>query len=268
MGIILDMKILSLNTWCGREFNPLIEYLKKHDGEIDAFCLQEVFDSQDLLETSPDIRSNLWSEICKLFPDYYHFFQPVMKDTDNQGEKVKGLLFGLGIIIKKTFLVEKEGDFFVYRNRFADTSSDPTSIPVNVQFITIKIGTSLVTICHIQGKWFPGDKLDTHERIEQSKRILEFLDNHKGPKVLCGDFNLLPGTQSIKMIEEKMKNLVKDYGIQTTRSRLNTYYGTSSFQKFADYVFVSPDVQVQNFTVPDIQVSDHLPLILEFEILR
>ncbi len=31
----------------------------------------------------------------------------------------------------------------------------------------------------------------------------------------------------------------------------------------SDYVFVSPETDVMHFEVPDIEASDHLPLILE-----
>ena len=45
---------------------------------------------------------------------------------------------------------------------------------------------------------------------------------------------------------------------------LNLCGGKPDFQKFADYVFVSPDVNVESFSVPDIDISDHMPLVLEF----
>ena len=34
---------------------------------------------------------------------------------------------------------------------------------------------------------------------------------------------------------------------------------------FSDYVFASPDVEVQGFLVEDIEISDHLPMIVSAE---
>lgn len=260
------MKVLSLNTWCGKEFTRLVEFLTEKRDEVDVLCLQEIFDSNEFLKINPNIRSNLWTEICKIFPTYQQFFCPVMKDTDNQGTSIKGLLFGLGVLTKKTIEVETEGDIFVYSSRFASIHGDPKTIPVNVQYVKLKMGTKSVLICHIKGKWFPGDKLDTPERIKQSEGILNFLKKHQEPKIICGDFNLLPETQSIKMLERSMKNLIKEFNIATTRSKLNTYCGKPGDQKFADYVFVSPEVRILNFAVPKVAVSDHLPMILEFKV--
>lgn len=84
--------------------------------------------------------------------------------------------------------------------------------------------------------------------------------------ILAGDFNLLPDTESIAMLGRRLRDLVREYAVPTTRSRLNPYRGTPREQKFADYIFfVSPSLQVHDFAVPDLLVSDHLPLILSCE---
>ena len=78
--------------------------------------------------------------------------------------------------------------------------------------------------------------------------------------VLCGDLNLLPDTKSLKMIEEglKMRNLVTEYGITSTRTPLYTKEG-----KYADYILVGPGLTVKEFNVlPDV-VSDHAPLCVD-----
>jgi endonuclease/exonuclease/phosphatase family metal-dependent hydrolase len=41
------------------------------------------------------------------------------------------------------------------------------------------------------------------------------------------------------------------------------FYGK---QPFADYIFITPDIKVKNFEVPDLEISDHLPMILDFDI--
>ena len=53
--------------------------------------------------------------------------------------------------------------------------------------------------------------------------------------------------------------MIAEYGITSTRSSVYMKPG-----KFADYIFVSGAIQVENFaTIPD-EVSDHLALRLEF----
>src|SRR5438270_3748045 len=72
-----------------------------------------------------------------------------------------------------------------------------------------------------------------------------------GAKILCGDLNLLPTTQSLALLEQGMRNLVKAYGITSKRSRF--YEGP---ERFADYVLVSKEVQIKEFHILDEEVSD------------
>ena len=72
-------------------------------------------------------------------------------------------------------------------------------------------------------------------------------------------FNLKPDTESIQIIENGMNNLITQYDITSTRSNWYT-----KEERFADYIFTSPEIIIKTFEVlPDV-VSDHLPLFLEF----
>jgi endonuclease/exonuclease/phosphatase family metal-dependent hydrolase len=115
-------------------------------------------------------------------------------------------------------------------------------------------------IANLHGFWIPESKEDTPERLEQSDKIIKFLDSYKHGKILCGDFNLNPNTKSMFKLEEEMVNLVKKHNVKSTRSGLHTRK-----DKFADYILVSKDIKVLDFKVLQDQVSDHLPLFLEFD---
>ncbi|HSE34638.1 MAG TPA: endonuclease/exonuclease/phosphatase family protein, partial [Candidatus Paceibacterota bacterium] len=78
------------------------------------------------------------------------------------------------------------------------------------------------------------------------------------------DFNILPDTESMSILENGMRNLVKEFGVESTRTPLYRHYSNPEEPNYADYVLVSPDVRVTRFEVlPDV-VSDHSPLLLEF----
>ena len=56
-----------------------------------------------------------------------------------------------------------------------------------------------------------------------------------------------------------LRNLIAEFGVASTRTSL--YTGP---ERFADYVFVSPGVDVSAFRALPDEVSDHAPLMLEF----
>jgi endonuclease/exonuclease/phosphatase family metal-dependent hydrolase len=66
------------------------------------------------------------------------------------------------------------------------------------------------------------------------------------------------------MFEENgYRDLIKEYKISTTRNRLAWEMYPDNKQLFSDYVFLSPGITINNFSVPDNEISDHLPMILE-----
>lgn len=133
----------------------------------------------------------------------------------------------------------------------------------------VKQGEQTFAVVSVHGISFDGDtKLDTTSRLVQSRTIIETLQDSAAPTLIGGDFNLLPETESIALFARAgYQNLVTEYAIETTRNRLAWERYPQTIQYYADYVFASPDVQVDTFEVPRNEVSDHLPLIVEATLL-
>lgn len=260
------MKLISLNTYGGRFFSPLFKFIKLHSKNTDIFCLQEIFSSSSYRRQFPEYRANLLQEISSLLPNFTYFFDPVHEKMDINTSGVSfDFKHGLAIFVKKTIEILNYKSYFIYRDKVVNSiKKDYSDIPVNIQFLSFLNENKTYIVANFHGASYPGSKLDTLKRIRQSEKIMEIFKTTKGAKILTGDFNLLPETKSIKIIEENLRNLIKEFNIKKTRSNLSPFFGTSDFQKFADYTFVSKDVIVENFKVPEVQISDHLPMILEF----
>jgi endonuclease/exonuclease/phosphatase family metal-dependent hydrolase len=169
------------------------------------------------------------------------------------------LYFGLAMFVRTNIAVKQEGEVFVYRERDSAVDGDNSTLGRNLQYVQFENDKRKFTIVNFHGLWNGKGKVDAPERIEQSQKAKTFLDSIKGAKILCGDFNLLPDTKSIGILEQGMTNLVKKYDVTSTRSHFYT-----KPEKFADYILISPEVKVLNFEVLQDAVSDHLPLTLEF----
>lgn len=252
------MKLLTLNIWGGQVYEPLVKFIKAKRNEIDIFCFQEVLNGKsgektEIITNAPDARIDIYSELCDILSGFQGHFAPTQDEE------------GLAIFIRKNIPVTKNGDIFVYRYIDAMENNKTETIGRNMQYIQFEINGNQFTIVNLHGLWVRrGGKDDTPERIEQSKKVMDFLDNINGAKILCGDFNLWPKTGSMKILEKEMKNLVKDYKITSTRNSLYSRFFDKN-DKFSDYILVSKDVKVLDFKVLQDEVSDHLPLFLEFK---
>ncbi len=238
------MKIITLNTWGGRVSEPLMDFFKKHQ-DVDIFCLQEIYhNAKDVLVEYKEDRLNLFSDIQQVLPDYESYFRPSISN------------YGLALFAKKGLEILDEGEVLIYKKADYQGGADH---PRNLQYIHINYLGKEYTISNVHGLWNGKGKGDSEERLEQSRAIKSFVDSSRGHKIICGDFNLSPDTESVSILDEGMRNLIKEYNVASTRTSL---YPKSI--RHADYIFVSPDINVKEFKVLPDEVSDHSPLFLEF----
>lgn len=252
------MKIVALNTWGGRAGKEsLLDFFVRHK-DVDVFCLQEIWAAPyehldgHLAGGRPMDHSQIMvyglQEITAAMPEYEVYFHPHYMDS-----------YGLLMLVKKSLTVSVVGELFVYKHKGHLPQGDIGNHARNIQYVTIERETGPLTIINFHGLWNGKGKGDSDDRLAQSDAIIQFLKTLKTPYVLGGDFNLLPDTESIKKFETfGARNLIKEYGITSTRTR---FYDKS--EPFADYAFVSDGVIVQDFRVLPDEVSDHAPLLLE-----
>jgi len=263
------VKLISLNTWEGRIFPKLVDFLTRQSQSVDIFCFQEVFSSLSGRIRYGEVRPNLYQELVKILPQYQGIFSPISTELDPDGERVDfALQLGLSLFFKPSLLslIDLKTPFLLGKKSQVIPAGEKTVWPVVTQIAKFKSNKSIFKIVNIHGISQPGHKLDTPSRLRQSKKLLKLIEKSPDPTILAGDFNLLPYTQSIGMFEENgFKNLIKDFKIEGTRSKLSRFYGTLDEQKFADYIFTK-GIKVLDFKVLQNQVSDHLPLVLTFDI--
>jgi len=260
------MKVISLNVWCGVQGKIFFDYIAGLAATTDIFCFQEVTHAppggQDVFHGA---RTHLLAEIKEVLPDFEVLFAPAYQGYC-RAEKVDfEISEGLAMFYRNNIEVSDFGSAYIGGSSQTVINEDFQNEPNKIQWAEFLIGEKSLAVYNVHGMWYPGEKTDTPERLEQSEKILSCMEGFKGAQLLCGDFNLLPETQSIHMIEGKYKNLIKEFNIISTRNE-ESWKQYSNVQHFADYTFVSPDVKVKSFEVPYNLVSDHLPMILDFEI--
>ena len=235
-----------------------MDFVREHSEDTGVFCFQEAFSS---LYHVPDkkYRTNLFKEFGNALSSHKGRFAPAQDGFGYDGLVNFPLSFGLAQFVRKPIIAGSRGDIFVYGERNSRGNSLST-MPRNLQYATFGFNGEILTIAHFDGLYTGKGKGDTQERIQQSRNVRRVLDELPGRKILCGDLNLNPDTESLGILEEGMINLVKLFGITDTRGELY-----NKAERFADYMLISPELEerIKTFAVPNVAVSDHLPLILE-----
>lgn len=255
------MKIISLNTWAGRNLWSLTRFLRKMRAEVDVFCFQEIHNAsrEDVDRRHPDefVRGDVMQVVAEELPDHVGVFAAHADDP----VRMSNAMFirrGLGV---------QNGQSTVY---VPDEAVEAGSLVRTARILQWAIIDRLVgprvLVGNMHGLWTPDGKEDSHERISQSEQICRVMAAFDGPRILCGDFNIYPHTRAWKLLFESFEDeLVTMHSISTTRTPLYRHFQDPELDAAPiDFCFVK-DVTVKDFRrLPDV-VTDHSPLLLWIE---
>lgn len=255
----MKIKFISLNIFeGGLLFDNIHSFLDREQPDIIAF--QEVNNGTD-----PNLQPNLRSiqELEKMLPGYNHFFAPEILLRYPEGK------IDIGNAIFSKYPISKEKTVFLNvpygEYDTVPIGGDFSKHPKNMQCCEISVNGQTLYVCNLHGIWGL-DGVDNEDRLRMSDLIVKEVDGKKNV-ILAGDFNLKPNTKTIQNIEEHLTNVFKGE-LETTfnleRKDLERFPGYAT--AVVDMIFTSQDLTVTKHTCPKVDVSDHLPLIIEVEV--
>lgn len=263
------MKLISLNISIIIDNAKQVgEFITSQKPDIVAF--QEIirhFDESvfDMYKSKSVIEKIIGKELP------YSFFWPlfIAKDFKHNGvisRDMGGYIEQGNEVITRFPIIEATNNFY-YKAYSYD--SDRTNFKTEdhsraLQVVKLNTHGNELQILNVHGT-YSKDKKDSERSIAQCKYILTMAKKENIPTIIVGDFNLFQDTQSIQILDKEFRNLINEYNISTTRpdSKDNLDIGNN----VVDYIFVSDKIQVNTFQAYKTDISDHYPLILDFDIL-
>ncbi len=262
---------MCLNGWGGKLHEALLPYL----GETspDVLCLQEVIHSpasekEWLTYSDGDHilpqRANLFRDVASALPEHVATFCPAAQGVLWDDETSIPSQWGLATFVHHSFPIIGQVQGFVHKDYSpVGYGHHPRSRSAHGVRVWDYDADRAVSVTHMHGLRDLKGKMDTPERAEQARRLLDLSHHLVGPDdltVIFGDFNVEPESETLSMLSEAgMTELVTRHGFRSTR---NSQYKKPG--RFADYMLIDREDAVKNFDViQDPEVSDHCPLILE-----
>lgn len=253
-----SIKVLSLNTWMGGVVGqPLFDYVIAEKPDI--VLLQEVYSGADL-RFEPRFRSQQLLE--SLFPAYHSYFAALVGDE----RESEGLLDKGNLILSRWPLSETKMIFFdhPYATYDHDNSTDFSLWPSAAQRALATLDTGIkVQLVNIHGPvWMDG--AEPTERRVNMVNVLNQLLSTKLPTVVAGDSNATPDNPCWVSLTAPYYSIFGKQLKTTFNMRRKNIpgYGSAS----VDLILVSPDIKVCSAHCPDVDVSDHLPLLAQLEL--
>ena len=263
------MKLISFNIGIKIDNSKEIgEFIESQKPDIVAF--QEIIRHFD--ESVFDMyksKEHIEKIISKRLPNSFFGPQWITDVLTKNGEIYRdygGFIEQGNEIISKFPIINATNEFY-YKNY--EYNSDRTNFYTedharSVQVVELDVNGKRLQILNLHGT-YSRDRQDSERAIAQCKYVLNTAKRKDIPTIIVGDFNLLPNTQSMQILNKEFRNLIDEYKITSTRPDFENK--TRIIGSAIDYILVSDKIKVNKFEVFNTNISDHLPLILDFEII-
>jgi endonuclease/exonuclease/phosphatase family metal-dependent hydrolase len=252
----MTIKIVSLNLWHGGTLMPqIIAFLKHIDADIVA--LQEVFVSDD-----------------KALPKSYHSIATLQGALDYRFAAfapafITDLPVGMvpqGNAVLSRFPIVKTQVADLLASTLPAYRDEPAFWPIEpriLQIATIKTPVAELCVANMHGVWDLDGDNPSQNRQHMVDVILKSTANT--PHVIVtGDTNAKDSNPAMVRLGEQLASVFGS-DIQSTfnmRRKTNPGYATAA----VDHMYISNDLRVVSKACPDVDISDHLPLVVTLEV--
>lgn len=244
----MKIKYIALNIWQGNLLDNAISFVKSENPDI--ISLNEVYNEQ-----SENFKKNFRTfEILKKELKYkFYSFAPAFFDL-NRNKALQG-----NAVFSVFPIISEEVTFydFPFGNFCLKVKKDNEKIPRNIQHVVLKIKENEINVFNTHGIWGFNGK-DNRRRLKMSNIIVNKIKDKKNV-ILSGDFNVLPNTKTIENIERYLTNVFKN----ELKTSFNMQYKEKKefSTSVVDMIFTSRIIKILDHYCPNVNVSDHLPLV-------
>ncbi|OGM19981.1 hypothetical protein A2955_02195 [Candidatus Woesebacteria bacterium RIFCSPLOWO2_01_FULL_37_19] len=229
----MKLKILSWNIWIDGDFDGITSFIKQ--SKADVIGLQEVKDN--------DPERKIINYLQKL--GYEYVFAPVLKIWG--GKEYKD-----GPAVFSKYPIKNDKKYILTENE----SRAVAQADIQIKYKLLHVFSTHLSHTHQK----PSEIQD-----EQARNLIKLIPEKNS--ILMGDFNALPESNTIKIVERYMTNV--DEKNQPTWSVYEKGCETCRIKEIIhrlDYIFISKNLQAENYNVESSRASDHLPISVTVEL--
>ena len=254
------MKLVQINCWQGKIAPKLLQFIARE--KPDFITTQEIFDAKRDAPV-PNRQFDLGRQIRETSGLINTFFAPRCSvDVADEEKPFGNMIFSRWPFAdQKTIFVS--GHQPIYHMK---TSDDSLDIGINLQIVEVKIDDKTLMLANHHGYLARGngERFGDEKSEESMRKVAEQLREFANrPLVLAGDMNVISESATMRAFDGFLHDLTAENQIQQTLSPIHWFDQPVA----CDHILVNDAVKVQNFAVRKNElVSDHLPLVLEFDI--
>ena len=148
-------------------------------------------------------------------------------------------------------IVRKQANAFLAAPRVHGERFHYFDTGIKKLIIELELESLAVFLVHLSLKF--------RHRHYQLRHLHQLVRRQTKPVIVAGDFNTFWGEHEIYLFMEACK-------LRSANAHSLPSYPSRSPRKELDFVLYGDGVRVTNFSIPSVRLSDHLPLVCDFEV--
>lgn len=148
-------------------------------------------------------------------------------------------------------IVRKQGNAFMAAARVHGEKFHYFDTGIKRLIIELEMREFAVFLVHLSLKY--------RHRHLQLRRLYDLVAATRKPVIVAGDFNTFWGGNEIYLF-------MKAAGLMSANSDGQPTYPSRAPRKELDFILYQQGIRVNEFRIPDVRHSDHLPLVCDFEV--
>ncbi|MFO0513014.1 MAG: endonuclease/exonuclease/phosphatase family protein, partial [Gammaproteobacteria bacterium] len=101
--------------------------------------------------------------------------------------------------------------------------------------------------------------INSRHRQDQLAHLHELVRTAPTPVIVAGDFNPFTGRDELCLFQQAT-------GLRNANTRHLASYPARVPRAELDFVLVSPEIEVLDFRIPDVRLSDHRPIVCDLRV--
>jgi len=150
-------------------------------------------------------------------------------------------------------IVRKQGNAFMAAQRVHGEKFHYFETGIKRLIIELEMEEFAVFLVHLSLKY--------RHRHLQLRHLHDLIEKTEKPVIVAGDFNTFWGENEIYLF-------MRAAGLTSANVDSVPTYPSRAPRKELDFVLYQEGIEVQKLEIPNIRLSDHLPLICDFEVTR
>ncbi|MFC1691227.1 endonuclease/exonuclease/phosphatase family protein [Nanoarchaeota archaeon] len=215
---------------------------------------------ENLKKTKPDILGMIEVDIGSCRAKKRNMAKVFMKELKlkDHAKKIKYPKKGIMRLFHKIPILKYQANAIISRQTLENVKYHELSVGAKRLVIEAVITTPkklTLLLVHLA--------LKKKTRQKQLDEIKDLVNKQKNPVILMGDFNTFDGKDELELLLKNTDLLDPQKNIP---KKNKCTFPCFNPKKRLDYILVSKGIKVNKYQVLDFQLSDHLPILMDFEV--